>query len=74
MRDTHLPSQVTSTRLSPCDDLRWRFFELSFSVTVFVRCGELALEEEAMPPIFSRVGILERERCFLISYADAMPT
>ena len=31
---------------------------------------QLAVEEKAMALAFSRVAVLERERCFLISYAE----
>jgi hypothetical protein len=65
LRDAHLPSQVTSTRMRlPCADFRWRFFELSLPVIVLVSFRQLAVEEEAMAPVFSRVAVLERERCF----------
>ena len=58
--------------MSPCADFRWRFFELSLSVIVLVSRRQLALEE-AVATVFSRVAVLERERCFFISYAEAMP-
>jgi len=61
----HLPSQVTSTRMSLCVDFRWRFFELSWSV-VLVNCRQL-LEDEAMALVFSRIAVRERERRFCIS-------
>ena len=69
VRDAHLPSQDTSTRMSPCADFRWRFFELGLSVIVLVSRRQLAVEE-ATASVFSRVAVLERERCFLISYAE----
>jgi hypothetical protein len=69
----HLPSQVTSTRMSPCADFRWRFVELSLSVIVLVSLRQLAVEE-AMAPAFSRVPIRDRERCFFILYAEASVT
>jgi hypothetical protein len=56
--------------MSPCADFRRRFFELSLSVIVLVSRRQLAVEEEAMALVFSRVAVLERERCFLISYAE----
>jgi len=56
--------------MSPCADFRWRFFELSLSVIVLVSRRQLAVEE-AVAPVFSRVAVLERERCFFISYAEA---
>jgi len=75
VRDAHLPSQVTSTRMSlPCADFRWSFLELSLSVIVLVSFRQLTVEEEAMAPVFSRVSVFERERFFFISYAAAMPT
>src|SRR5262249_52114510 len=61
----HLPSQVTSTRISPCADFRWRFFELSLSVIVRVSRRQLTVEE-ATAPVFFRVAVRGRERCFLI--------
>jgi hypothetical protein len=72
-RRPHLPSQVTSTRMSLCADFRWRFIELGLSVIVLVRCRH-AVEEEAMAPLLPRVAVLERERCLFISYAEAMLT
>jgi hypothetical protein len=69
VRDAYLPSQVTSTCMSRCAGFRWHFFELSLSVIVLVS-RRLAMEEEAMVLAFSRVAVLERERCFLISYAE----
>jgi len=64
----HLPSQVTSTRMSPCVDFRWRFFELSWSV-VLANCRQL-LEDEAMALVFSRIAVRERERRFRIPSRD----
>jgi len=69
-RAHHLPSQVTSTRMSPCADFRGRFFELILSVIVLVSRRQPAVEE-AVARVFSRVAVLERERCFFISYAEA---
>lgn len=63
----HLPSQVTSTRMSPCVDFRRRFFELSWS-DVLVNCR--LLEEEAMALFFSRIAVRERERRFRIPGRD----
>ena len=70
-RAHHLPSQVTSTRMSPCADFRGRFFELILSVIVLVSRRQPAVEE-AVTRVFSRVAVLVRERCFLISYAEVM--
>jgi len=53
--------------MSPCADFRWRFFEL----IVLVSRRQLAVEE-AVARVFSRATDLERERCFLISYAEVM--
>jgi hypothetical protein len=50
----HLPSHVTSTRISVCDFRRW-FFELRWLWFVPVGCRQLAAKEEAIAPIFSRV-------------------
>ena len=74
MKDAHLPSQITLTRVSPCADLRWRFFELILSVIVIVSFHRAAVDEEAITLVFSRVAALARERCFLMSYAEVLPT
>ena len=70
MRDAYLPSQVTFTCMSRCADFRYRFFELGLSVIVLASRRQLAVEDEAMALAFTRVAVLERERCFLISYAE----
>ena len=57
--------------MSPCADFRGRFFELILSVIVLVSRRQPAVEE-AVARVFSRVAVLERERCFLISYAEVM--
>jgi hypothetical protein len=45
MRDAHLPSQVTSTRMSlPCADFRWSFLELSLSVILLVSFRQLTMQ------------------------------
>jgi len=67
----HLPSQVTSTRISPCANFRWLFFKPSLKVIVLVIRRQLAAEE-AVTRVFSRVAALERERCFFILYAETL--
>lgn len=72
--DARLPSQVTSTRIFPCADFRRRFFELSLWRIVPVSYRQLAVAEAAIAPVFTLAAVRGCGCCFLISYAQAMPT
>jgi hypothetical protein len=73
-QDAHLPSQVTSTRILPCTDFRRRFFELSLWGIVPVSCRQLAVADAGIAPVFTSVALRGCGCCFLISYAEVMPT
>jgi hypothetical protein len=61
----HLPSHVTSIRVSLRDFRRW-FFELRLPWFVPAGSRQLAVKEEAIAAVFSRAAVRRRERCFVI--------
>jgi hypothetical protein len=61
----HLPSHVTSIRVSLRDFRRW-FFELRLPWFVPAGSRQRAVKEEAIAAVFSRAAVRRRERCFVI--------